>query len=55
MVVFAGEEHKLARRAEAIRLGAWEFTTGWLELYQVLRRLFDRYPKADAPPKGTEP
>ena len=55
VVVFAGKTDKLTRRAEAIKLGAWEYTTGWLELFQVLRRLFNRYPGAHSPPKGTEP
>ena len=54
VVVFASSRYA-NRRAEAISLGAWEYTTGWVELYQVLRRLFNRYPGAHSPPKGTEP
>ena len=43
VVVFgAGGEHAQENRATVLRHGAYEFTAGWKELFEVIERLFGR-------------
>ena len=43
--VFAGPgEHVAKNRMACLRQGAWEYATGWSELYRLIEVLFGRVP-----------
>jgi hypothetical protein len=43
VVIFANEnEHVAHNRLEVLRRGAWEYATGWPELFEAIERLFGR-------------
>jgi len=45
VIVFAGGDHKYRNRLAAIRRGAWDYACRWTELFELIERLFGRYPK----------
>ncbi len=42
VVVFASPDYAAENRALAIRMGAWEYASGWDELFRLIEQLFGR-------------
>ncbi len=42
VIVFASPDHAAGNRTEAIRMGAWEYASGWDELFRLIEQLFGR-------------